>query len=45
LAFGGAIVTAPASEVAFLATLRAETRSTWGVGGRGDKLTALAYCR
>jgi hypothetical protein len=48
LAFGGAIVTATGSQVIFLETLRAETRSRWSVGGRGGfggRLTALAYCR
>ncbi|MGO9874304.1 MAG: hypothetical protein ACLPVY_10940 [Acidimicrobiia bacterium] len=45
LAFGGGIVTASGAEYAFLQTLRADTRSTWSAGGRGEKVTALAYCR
>jgi hypothetical protein len=48
LAFGGAIVTTTGSQVIFLKTLRAETRSRWsvgGLGGIGGRLTALAYCR
>jgi hypothetical protein len=48
LAFGGAIVpTGSGTDYTDLKTLRAETRSTWSVGGNaGDgKLTALAYCR
>jgi hypothetical protein len=46
LAFGGAVLPTGFEEVGYLKTLRAETRSTWSVGGNGyDNLTALAYCR
>jgi hypothetical protein len=47
LAFGGAILPLGFEGVGYLKTLRAETRSTWSVGGNADsgKLTALAYCR
>ena len=48
LAFGGAIVpTGSGPGYPYLQTLRAETRSTWSVGGNagGGNLTALAYCR
>jgi hypothetical protein len=42
LAFGGAIVKGSNPS---LETLRARTQRTWSVGGYGEKLTALAYCR
>jgi hypothetical protein len=47
LAFGGAVLPWGFEGVGYLKTLRAETRSTWSVGGNADsgKLTALAYCR
>jgi hypothetical protein len=47
LAFGGGVTKASGSNFTFLRTLRADTRSTWSVGGYtgGGKLTALAYCR
>lgn len=46
LAFGGAIAAGREGiNITYLKTLRADTRSTWSVGGRGEKLTALAYCR
>ncbi|MGO9874061.1 MAG: hypothetical protein ACLPVY_09705, partial [Acidimicrobiia bacterium] len=46
LAFGGAIVpTGSDADFTYLKTLRAETRSTWSVGGGGGNVTALAYCR
>ena len=43
LVFGGAIV--KASYGASLGTLRAKNQSTWTVGGIGEDMTALAYCR
>ena len=46
LAFGGAVLPTGFEEVGYLKTMRAETRSTWSVGGNGyDNLAALAYCR
>jgi hypothetical protein len=44
LVFGGAIVT-PSDPNTILQTMRAKNQSTWTVGGIGEEMTALAYCR
>jgi hypothetical protein len=43
LVFGGAIVTPSPGSV--LQTMRAKNQRTWTVGGIGEAMTALAYCR